>query len=649
MTLPRNASHKNAYGKEKRSQLKKNTTEEIPTKALTQKELESLDDNIKQQVHQDFVLKDFQRAATRAQLQRKDTLVHAHTGAGKTAIVAAPHAHPKSKGKVTFLVSPLIALQDEQAEAFRDEYHLSAIAINSSHGGLTAKNMEYQIVVISPEMMLTKRFTKQVIKNKHLTQRVLSIVIDEAHVISHWGSGFRKKYGELGVLRTLLPNGVPFVALSATLPSRVRDDILTKLQFSQEENGFVDINIGNDRPNVSLVARAIQHPMNTFKDLDFVIPPNITQVKDIPKTFIYSDDIPSGPEIVDHLEKLLPKDLQGLGIIRPFSAVFSRKYRQAVMKQFKAGTVRVLVCTDAAGMGCNIPDIDVVVQWKLPGTLSMFIQRAGRAARARGRKGLAVLLVERSAYALDCERLVEVAEIKSSEGDASKYKGRGKGKGKAYKGNRARTTGEYMKGTAKNFAQSRGANRGSCDGKFDIHPQKGWNPSVDQRSKDEGLLSFVQTGCCRRQILTRVYANKTPGLDCCDICVPELLSRTRPGKHKAQARATPINKGEPHKPTIKKLYQWRAAVWKDHHSLAIWPASSILSNAHAQLLASVGSLPSFERLKQLVGIQWGWWDKYGDSLWQMLEGLEIPFVPIGNSTFIDIHGQFKLHYDTAVN
>ncbi|KAF9063870.1 hypothetical protein BDP27DRAFT_1426429 [Rhodocollybia butyracea] len=93
----------------------------------------------------------------------------------------------------------------------------------------------------------------------------------------------------------------------------------------------------------------------------------------------------------------------------------------------------------------------------------------------------------------------------------------------------------------------------------------------------------------------------------------------------------PINKGEPHKPTIKKLYQWRAAVWKDHHSLAIWPASSILSNAHAQLLASVGSLPSFERLKQLVGIQWGWWDKYGDSLWQMLEGLEIPFVPIGKS------------------
>lgn len=75
------------------------------------------------------------------------------------------------------------------------------------------------------------------------------------------------------------------------------------------------------------------------------------------------------------------------------------------MKLFKAGIVRILVCTDAAGMVCPT-DVDIVVQWKLPGTLSMFIQRAGRAARAQNRKGLAVLLVEKSAYGLDCERLV---------------------------------------------------------------------------------------------------------------------------------------------------------------------------------------------------------------------------------------------------
>lgn len=198
--------------------------------------------------------------------------------------------------------------------------------------------------------MLTRKFTRDVIKSKELAPRVLSVVIDEAHVISHWGSGFRKKYGELGVLRTLLPKKVPFVALSATLPPRVHDDVLAKLHFSLEADGYVNINIGNDRPNVSLVIRAMEHPMNTYKDLDFLIPEDPECTTDIPKSFVYSDSVPSGPEIVDHMEATLPKHLQGRGLIRPFSAAFSKKYRKAVMKQFKAGIIRILVCTDAAGM-----------------------------------------------------------------------------------------------------------------------------------------------------------------------------------------------------------------------------------------------------------------------------------------------------------
>lgn len=203
-------------------------------------------------------------------------------------------------------------------------------------------------------MLLSKRFTKNVIKNRSLARRILSIVIDEAHVISHWGSGFRKKYGEMGILRTLLPKGIPFVALSATLPSRVREDIMTNLHFSRKDGSYVDINIGNDRPNVSLVVRAMQHPMNSFKDIDFLIPRNVTQATDLKKTFIYSDDTALGTQIQDHLEALLPAELRGQGLIRPYSAVYSKSYRTAVMKLFKAGVIRILVCTDAAGMVCPI-------------------------------------------------------------------------------------------------------------------------------------------------------------------------------------------------------------------------------------------------------------------------------------------------------
>lgn len=138
----------------------------------------------------------------------------------------------------------------------------------------------------------------------------------------------------------------------------------------------------------------------------------------------------------------------------------------------------------------------------------MFVQRAGRAARAPGQNGLAILLVERSAYGLDCEQLVSELRAEASKG---------KGKNKTTKAKQKqttrpeRTTGEYEKSTEKDFASSRGVKRGSRDGKSDVHPMAGWEPDMDPRAKDEGLLAFVQTGSCRRTVLTRVYKNKVSG------------------------------------------------------------------------------------------------------------------------------------------
>ena len=70
-------------------------------------------------------------------------------------------------------------------------------------------------------MMLSKRFVKNVLRNPEMRSRILSVVVDEAHVVSHWGSGFRKKYGTLGIVRALLPKDTPIVAMSATLPACV--------------------------------------------------------------------------------------------------------------------------------------------------------------------------------------------------------------------------------------------------------------------------------------------------------------------------------------------------------------------------------------------------------------------------------------------
>ena len=181
-----------------------------------------------------------------------------------------------------------------------------------------------------------------------MSRRVLSVVVDEAHVVSHWGSDFRKKYGTLGILRALLPKGTPFVAMSATLPERVRKDVLAKLQFDQKK--FIYLNLGNDRPNVSFVVRAIQNAMNSYSDLDFLIPKGIRSEDEVPKCFVYADNVSGGLDMVDYIDGLLPTELKGKGLVRPYNAGLSQECRDLVMDLFKAGVVRILVCTDAAGM-----------------------------------------------------------------------------------------------------------------------------------------------------------------------------------------------------------------------------------------------------------------------------------------------------------
>jgi superfamily II DNA helicase RecQ len=141
------------------------------------------------------------------------------------------------------------------------------------------------------------------------------------------------------------------IALSAMLPVRVRNDVLSKLQFSKD---YVNIDIGNDRPNVSIIICGIHHPLNTYADLDFIVA-SIKSRADLKKTWIYADNIATGVEIIDHLTSLLPPELQdavqGYDIpIRPYNAALSKEYRKKAMDKFKEGTVRILVCTDAAGM-----------------------------------------------------------------------------------------------------------------------------------------------------------------------------------------------------------------------------------------------------------------------------------------------------------
>jgi superfamily II DNA helicase RecQ len=206
---------------------------------------------------------------------------------------------------------------------------------------------KYQIVILSPEMLLSRRFIDGVLRKPGFGSRCLSVFIDEAHCISHWGNSFRKKYASLGIVRAFLPKDTPIIAVSATLTPRVKDDLIIKLQLG---NNYLYLNTGNDRPNVAQVVRAMEHPMNTFRDLDFLVTENMTARDDIKKGFIYIDDIKEGGVATDYLNTRVCRDLQLEGLVRPYNASMSKKYRRVVMDLFKRGIVRILVCTDAAGM-----------------------------------------------------------------------------------------------------------------------------------------------------------------------------------------------------------------------------------------------------------------------------------------------------------
>lgn len=207
-------------------------------------------------------------------------------------------------------------------------------------------------------MLQSRTFVDRVLRNSGFTQRVISLVVDEAHCISHWGADFRKMYGTLGDLRAFLARGTPVVALSATLTPRVRRDIHTKLRFVKSDSRLVDL--GNDRPNVSLVVRACQNPMNTYSDLDFAIPEKIKAAEELPKSWIYTESIDIGDEIVEYLFHLLEARLCGAsqsgpvvvdrGVIRPFNARMSPECRREAMDAFSLGIIRIMICTEAAGL-----------------------------------------------------------------------------------------------------------------------------------------------------------------------------------------------------------------------------------------------------------------------------------------------------------
>ena len=298
----------------------------------------------------------------------KDTLGLMPTGGGKSLTFQVPALAQEG---VCIVITPLIALMKDQVEHLRHK-GITAAAIYSGMSRdaivTTLENCIFggvKLLYISPERISSDLFQ---IKLKHM--KVSFITVDEAHCISQWGYDFRPSYLQIAVIRKLVPN-VPILALTATATPDVIDDIQERLGFT-EKNVF---RMSFERKNLVYVVRQAED-----KEAEMV---HILQ--SIPKT-----------AIVYCRSRKRTKEITQLLMQYGISATWYHAGLEPAVKdqrqsEWQHDKVRVMVATNAFGMGIDKADVRVVVHMDCPSSLEAYFQEAGRAGRD-GQKAYAVLL-----------------------------------------------------------------------------------------------------------------------------------------------------------------------------------------------------------------------------------------------------------------
>jgi ATP-dependent DNA helicase RecQ len=303
-------------------------------------------------------------------LSGKDTLALLPTGAGKSICYQVPAL---AKEGMCIVVSPLIALMKDQVESL----HKQEIAAAAIYTGMPFKqvkeilqmavNEKLKFLYVSPERLETNLF-----KEYLPGMNVQLIAVDEAHCISQWGYDFRPSYLKIVNFRKEL-RGVPILAVTASATPLVQDDICKKLEFVNHhiyKGSFL-------RPNVSFSVFKVESRINKILQI-------LTNVKG--SAIVYCKSRRMTQEVARRLQ------LQNISADY-YHAGLSNDERSAKQEAWLQNQTRVIVCTNAFGMGIDKPDVRIVVHHDMPDCLENYYQEAGRAGRD-GNKSYAVLLYE---------------------------------------------------------------------------------------------------------------------------------------------------------------------------------------------------------------------------------------------------------------
>lgn len=311
-----------------------------------------------------------QQAIIDAVLQNQDVLALLPTGGGKSICFQVPAL---IKDGVTLVVSPLLALMKDQVNALQEK-GISATAIQSGMKYTevidTLKQTaagKFKLLYVSPERLESKLF-----QDYADLLNISLIAVDEAHCISQWGYDFRPAYLRIKVLRNWLPN-TPLMALTATATPAVQEDICTQLHIPKA-NRFVQSFI---KPQLSFSVNQVESKINRCIDI-------LSKLSG--SAIIYCNSRRQTQQVA-----------QLLGIqqiqVAYYHAGLSHEERSFVQEQWLNNEIRVIVCTNAFGMGIDKPDVQLVIHYNLPDCLENYYQEAGRAGR-NGKRAYAVALYQ---------------------------------------------------------------------------------------------------------------------------------------------------------------------------------------------------------------------------------------------------------------
>ena len=317
-----------------------------------------------------------------AALDGKDVLAILPTGGGKSVCFQVPALMREG---IAIVVTPLIALMKDQVQNLNDR-GIKALCVNAGMGQreveIVLNNAAYgdfKFLYVSPERLGTRLF-----KNYVQEMNVSYIVVDEAHCISQWGYDFRPDYLQIGKVREMAD--APVIALTATATPEVADDIMNRLGFQEKTL----IKSGFERPNLSYIVRKCEDKLGQLLSIcSSVAGTGIVYVRSRRKT--------------EELAAFLTANGISSSFYHAGLGPDSRTDRQA---KWKKDEIRVMVCTNAFGMGIDKPDVRFVIHFDLPDSPEAYFQEAGRGGRD-GKRSFAVLLWNSN----DLKRMRQIATV----------------------------------------------------------------------------------------------------------------------------------------------------------------------------------------------------------------------------------------------